>query len=439
MLRLLRSLQQILLFIVSSIVADPELPGGGFTSSEFDRDSVQLVADKITDPAKRRAQIRGFTPFHTAFTRSQGVGPLFTNSSCGGCHVNNAKGPVDVLARGPFGSSAVVRIGFLNQNGTLRPLREWNGQIPLGDKRLIRDLGIKLNRVRAGQVTLSNGRTVTLYRHSVSLNPRTSRLKRMLTPRRGEKLVTAIRVSPAMVGMGLLEAIPKEFILARADPTDRDGDGVRGSLNIVRDIDGRRKIGRFGFRGQHASLLRQIAFAFFAEMGLENKYFKLRREEISEQTLQEVLAYLKYAGVPSVRIQNRDRFLAGYEVFKRIGCETCHASNIQTSGHPEEEFNGETISPFTNLLLHDLGRGMCDPFTDGAAGPCDWRTAPLWGLGLSRIENGSAGTHFLHDGRARSLEEAILWHRGEAENSRRAFIGLSPEELDLLLEFLSSL
>lgn len=428
-----------ILIFYQFLFALPELPGGGFTSDFSDRDSVQLPAPKITNPAKRARQIAGFVPFHTSFSRREGLGPLFSNSSCGGCHLNNFKGPVDIEAKGEFGSSAVLRIGFLGSDGKVRKFREWNGQVPLGDKRFVRDLGIKVSRISVGKVTLSDGKVVNLSKYEVRLNPRRNSLKRKLTPRRGEKLLLSIRVSPPMIGMGLIEAIPEDVILAWADPNDADGDGIRGRVNYVKDIDGVTKVGKFGLKAQHPSLMRQIAFAFFMEMGLENEYFKRSKVEVSETTLREVFDYLKYAGVPKPVFTSRERYSEGYQVFKRLGCESCHKANIQIFGNEEEEFNNELISPFSDFLLHDLGSKMCDPFKDGRAHECEWRTAPLWGLSANVRENGRVSRHYLHDGRARSLEEAILWHEGEASLARRNFIELSREERQLLLDFLNSL
>lgn len=424
---------------VCPIWSSPDNPGGGFTSEFFNRDSVQLPAPKILDPGKRASQISGFIPFHSSFTRRRGLGPLFTNSSCGGCHLNNAKGPVDVQAQGVFGSSTVVMIGFRKPDGKIRPLREWNGQIPLGDKRFVRDLGIQLKRIKDESFTLSNGRRVTLYKNVITLNPRTRALRRKLSPQRGERLVMSLRISPPMVGMGLIEALPSGVILNRADPFDNDRDGIKGFVNLVKDVDGNTKIGRFGFKSQHPSLERQIGFALFAEMGIENKYFKKSKKEISDLTFKELVDYLKYAGIPKPRIQNRERFLQGYDIFVRIGCEKCHASNLTITGYEEPEFNDETISPFSDFLLHNLGAKMCDDFSQGLASGCDWRTTPLWGLGLSGIENGRQGRHFLHDGRAKSIEEAILWHGGEGHSAKNQFLGLNADELNLLLEFLRSL
>lgn len=414
-----------------------EFPADRWTSSFSDKDAIQLPAPAVTDPAKRSKQLVGFIPFHSSFSRTQGLGPHHTNSSCGGCHVNNLKGPIDILGKGHFGSSAVVKIGFQTRNGVIKPIKQWGFQIPLSNSRLAVDLGVKLVWVPV-RARLINGVDVSLRRPEIRLKPRKRLYKRLLKPLKGERLVTALRVSPQLIGQGLLEKIPEEIILAREDPLDSDGDGIKGKAVFVKDENRVTRLGRFGFQAQFASLLQQTAFAFKAEMGLENKFFG-NKIEVSERTLSEVVAYLKYAGVPKPVAANQAKFEEGKHVFKRIGCEKCHSMDLQIQSSDEPEFSNLVISPLSDLLVHDLGKGLCDPFASDARGRCRWRTSPLWGLSLSKRENSRAGGHFLHDGRARSIEEAIFWHQGTAKEVLDNFVLLLEDEKEALIYFLNNL
>jgi CxxC motif-containing protein (DUF1111 family) len=414
-----------------------EFPADRWTSSFSDKDAIQLPAPAVTDPAKRSKQLLGFIPFHSSFSVTQGLGPYQTNSSCGGCHVNNLKGPIDILGRGIFGSSAVVKIGFQTRNGVIKPIKHWGFQIPLSNSRLAVDLGVKLVWVPV-RVRLINGVDVTLRRPEIRLKPRKALYKRLLRPLRGERLVTALRVSPQLIGPGLLEKIPEEIVLVREDHFDSDGDGIKGKAVFVKDENGVTRLGRFGYQAQFASLMQQTAFAFKAEMGLENRFFG-NKIEVSDRTLSEVVAYLKYSGVPKPVATNQTKFEEGKHVFRRIGCEKCHSMDLQIQSSDEPEFSNLVISPLSDLLVHDLGKGLCDPFASDARGRCRWRTSPLWGLSLSKRENSRAGGHFLHDGRARSLEEAIFWHQGTAKEVLDNFVLLSEDDKEALIYFLNNL
>jgi CxxC motif-containing protein (DUF1111 family) len=313
------------------------------------------------------------------------------------------------------------------------------------------------------------------------------------------------RVAGPVFGSGLLEAIPESQILAYADPDDADGDGISGRPNQVWDVLAKQvRLGRFGLKANQPSLLQQLASAYTGDMGLTNTLFprepctpgqricQSQEPGVNQDTkdtdtpalnLALMEFYLRTLAVPQRRNANSASVLAGKRVFHALGCAACHRPSFETGElegsrlgrveglwlHPEVEpvtaVSGQTIWPYSDLLLHDMG-GDCEPIRreDASATACDagpdcawvqrctgladgrpdylangreWRTPPLWGIGLVKVVNRNAG--FLHDGRARTLLEAILWHGGEAENSRRQFELSSPEERRALISFLMSL
>jgi CxxC motif-containing protein (DUF1111 family) len=260
----------------------------------------------------------------------------------------------------------------------------------------------------------------------------------------------SLRVPPAVFGLGLLEAVPEQEIVGFADPEDADDDGVSGKVQQVRDPQTRRTaLGRFGWKASQPSLAAQTAAALAHDLGVANTLFSTRvsdgatnrdvsEPEIGKSELSAIVLYLRALAVPARRQWTEPVVLRGEALFSTIGCSDCHRRRLttgQVAGWPE--LTRQTIHPYTDLLLHDMGPQLADEVADGLALGGEWRTPPLWGLGLLRTVSGPAG--LLHDGRARSSEEAILWHGGEAEGSRNRFVALPRKERDALLEFLASL
>jgi CxxC motif-containing protein (DUF1111 family) len=269
------------------------------------------------------------------------------------------------------------------------------------------------------------------------------------------------RVAPPMIGMGLLEAIPEADIIALADPDDRDGDGISGRPNQVWSAsDGRVMLGRFGWKAGASSVAMQSANAFAGDIGLSSALApeawgdctarqphcrdapdgRDAREgiEVTKQMLDLVVFYARNLAVPARPDAGAKQVLAGKRVFHAAGCAACHRPSFTTRADaigPEQ--SGQKIWPYTDLLLHDMGEGLADNRPEGAADGREWRTAPLWGLGLTETVSGH--TLLLHDGRARNLLEAILWHGGEAEAARQKVIALPKAEREALLAFLRSL
>jgi CxxC motif-containing protein (DUF1111 family) len=266
-----------------------------------------------------------------------------------------------------------------------------------------------------------------------------------------------------MIGLGLLEAIPAADILALADPDDSDGDGISGRPNIVWspefDIP---MLGRFGLKAGAATVREQSAGAFAGDMGLSNplhpdpwgdctavqadcRIAPHGQEpgardglEVDASSLDLVTFYSRNLGVPARRKVDDPEVLRGKEIFYQSGCTGCHQPKFVThrlGGQPEQSF--QLIWPYSDMLLHDMGEGLADNRPEARATGREWRTAPLWGIGLTQAVSGH--TRFLHDGRARSLLEAILWHGGEAEQAREAVIALPKPDRDALISFLESL
>ncbi|BCP67258.1 di-heme oxidoredictase family protein [Thermus thermophilus] len=227
------------------------------------------------------------------------------------------------------------------------------------------------------------------------------------------------RIAPPVFGAGLLEKVPEAAILALEDPQDQDGDGISGRAARLEG-----GLGRFGWKASTTSLLEQSALAYREDMGLSTPLFPEEgRAEVSEEELERVTFYVAHLAVPAPRHLPED--LRGKRLFREVGCASCH----------RERLGG--LPAYTDLLLHDMGEALADGVAEGAASPAEWRTPPLWGIGLTRKVLGEEV--YLHDGRAQSLEEAILWHGGEAEEAKRRFMALPKADREVLLRFLRGL
>lgn len=270
------------------------------------------------------------------------------------------------------------------------------------------------------------------------------------------------RVAPQMIGLGLLEAIPAQDILAWADPDDLDGDGISGRPNIVWSVvHGAPMLGRFGLKAGNPTVLEQTAGAFAGDIGISSPIHPngwgdcTDRQtacidavhggdpeqdgfEIDQIGLDLVTFYGQNLAVPARRDVDDPEVLRGREVFYETNCTGCHRPNYVThriEGDPAQSF--QLIWPYTDMLLHDMGAGLADGRPEARASGTEWRTPPLWGMGLTQQVSGH--TYFLHDGRARSLLEAVLWHGGEAQAQRDAVVAMPPEDRVALIRFLESL
>ena len=259
----------------------------------------------------------------------------------------------------------------------------------------------------------------------------------------------SVRLTPPLVGLGLLEAISELDILIHADQDDLDGDGISGKPQIVKDpLTGQSRLGRFGYKAGQATVRFQIAGALNSDMGVttsiqpyldgEEKEEEEPDPELSDESLLNMTRYVSSLGVPPRRNVDAEDVQRGEKLFETIGCARCHVPMWKTSKyHPQAELRSQTIWPYTDLLLHDMGKELADEMTEGKATRREWRTPPLWGIGATAGVSG--GEAYLHDGRARTLEEAILWHGGESAQSNVKFRELSEADRLAVIAFLKSL
>ena len=247
-----------------------------------------------------------------------------------------------------------------------------------------------------------------------------------------------VRVAPAVIGMGLLEAIDPADIEALADPDDEDGDGISGRVHYVTDPEtGEVVVGRFGWQAAQATVLSQTSSAFENDLEILTPLLSGPAAEIDEATAELASFYAEGLAVPARRDGADPDSIAGAATFESIGCASCHTPTFTTADVQLAPLSKQIIWPYTDLLLHDMGVDLASDHTQGEAARTEWRTPPLWGLGLHGTVNGD--TTLLHDGRARNVHEAIVWHGGEAAAIRDAYLDLSDEERAELLIFLSNL
>ncbi len=288
----------------------------------------------------------------------------------------------------------------------------------------------------------------------------------------GTPALFSARIAPRLVGVGLLEAISESTILALADENDANSDGISGKAQLSEDpLTGETRLGRFGWKAATSSVKHQVAGALNTDMGVMTSVLPnpdcgsnqlqcgSSGVELADDDLNNLVKYISLLGIRPQRDYNDAEVLQGKSVFNSIGCVKCHTDTLHTSEfHPLAELRDQTIHPYTDLLLHDMGEGLADNLGEGQATGAEWRTTPLWGLGLAACVNGGVagstgsvpfGTDggefctpvhsYLHDGRARSIEEAILWHGGESQASKQAYQSSSAGDKNALLRFLHSL
>ncbi len=267
-----------------------------------------------------------------------------------------------------------------------------------------------------------------------------------------EDILVSPRIAPPVFGLGLIEAIALNDIIAYADPLDANADGISGKVNMVWDFELNTKVlGRFGWKASQPTLLQQTAAAYQNDMGITNPLFTSETcegqiqcdslgddPEVDLKILLAATFYPQSLAVPARRNVEYKNVMDGKILFASLGCNNCHRPTYTTGVHREHAFlSNQKIFPYTDLLLHDMGEGLADHRSDYLANGNEWRTPPLWGIGLTYTVGGHQ--NYLHDGRARSLEEAIMWHGGEGQASKNAFRNLTNEERQDVIAFLESL
>ena len=450
------------------------LPGGTTTSRKkvnrnaFSHSSANMAFDKELDFKVGNGLFKKLWVSSPASTKaSDGLGPLYNARSCQRCHLKDGRGhPPAANWPDDNAVSMLLRLSIPPRTAAERAALASHRKLTIDEPTYggqLQDFSIQGHRAEGRihivyeeiPVTLADGEVVSLRRPTYSveapgfgaLHPET-----MLSP----------RVASPMIGLGLLEAIDEADILALADPEDADGDGISGKANRVWSLEaGRAMLGRFGWKAGQPSLRQQIAAAFSGDIGIATTLFPAaagdctaaqsdcraaptgnsdRHDgvEASDKVLDVVLFYTRNLAVPARREIDDPEVLAGKALFYGSGCIACHRPKFVTAERPDmPEQSGQLIWPYSDLLLHDMGEGLADHRPEGEASGREWRTPPLWGIGLTEAVNGH--TQFLHDGRARNLLEAILWHGGEAEGAKQAVVSMSREERNALLRFLSTL
>ena len=354
--------------------------------------------------AQKEQLLRGDAAFKETFTKATGLGPLFVSTSCVSCHTGDGKGhPFTTLTR--FGQFDSTGNQFLAMGGPQLQDRAIPGHTP---------------------ETIPSGASASKF-----------------TP-------------PANTGLGFIDAVTDADILALADLNDADGDGISGTPNWIalksfvtpRDgsvVNGGRHIGRFGKKAGAYDLLQQTAAAYNQDMGITSIFEPFdtysgneAEPEVSMNTVHDVVFYLRTLKAPVQRNMNSADVVAGKTLFVQAECSKCHVPELKTGYSPIAGLSYKTFAPYTDLLMHDMGAGLDDGYTEGNAKTYEWRTPALWGLGLSK--NSQGGEYFLlHDGRAHTIEEAILLHGGEATRSRNKYQALTTIEQQKLITFLESL
>ena len=382
-------------------------------------------------------------------TGRDGLGPLFNMRSCSSCHLRDGRG--ELPAEGSPLRSAILRLGIpgVDERNGIPPEPVYGSQFQGLAIPKAKPEGDAIVHYEFTTEIFADGTKIQLSKPIVSL---THLNYGPLHP----ELLTSLRIAPAIHGGGLLEAIPESAILAQADPDDADGDGISGKANHGWDVrSGQRRIGRFGWKANQPDLMQQVAAAFRDDIGITSDIFPEEsttatqaaslgnladggKPELDALKLEAVTFYCQTLAVPAPRNQDDPQVLRGATLFREAKCSACHTPTWVTS--PDAvipQLAGQEIHPFTDLLLHDMGPGLADARPDFEAGGSEWRTPPLWGIGLNQTVNGRV--NFLHDGRARTLLEAIMWHDGEAAASRQHVRQMSAADRAALLAFLNSL
>ncbi|WP_137819923.1 di-heme oxidoredictase family protein [Pseudomonas sp. 2FG] len=384
-----------------------------------------------------------------------GLGPLFNTNACQGCHIKDGRGhppsaeavnAVSMLVRLSIPAGA-EQAQILQRQGVL-PEPVYGGQL--------QDMAIP-GVAPEGKVRVDYRSVPVRLRDGSSVELRQPRLQ-ISQLGYGElhpDTQLSARIAPPMIGLGLLEAIPEAAILANAAAQNAKAQGVSGRPNYVwDDAQAQTVLGRFGWKAGQPTLNQQNVHAFAGDMGLTTSLRPLDDcsatqtacraaakggvPEVSDYILAQVLFYSRNLGVPARRRVDDLQVLAGKGLFHQAGCQQCHTPQFSTAADAAEpELANQLIRPYSDLLLHDMGAGLADNRPEFQASGSEWRTPPLWGIGLTETVNGH--TQFLHDGRARNLLEAILWHGGEAEAAKQHVLTFDAEQRAALLAFLNSL
>ena len=458
-------------FLWNGVQANPNLPGGqGSVSTtpfaSFMSPATNLSADEITLFYSGRALAhQPWVKAPSSTTARDGLGPIYNARTCLACHINGGRGlmPIESSSRLVQG---IVRLSVPGSDvikGVI-PDAHYGDQLQTQSIALAHQLG--LTQFNAEDVrpeanvyidwstqtfTYDDGQTIELRKPKL-------RFENLAYGKLGDDIQLSLRNAPAIIGGGLLEQIPEQAIIQNVTEQSRHK-VISGRLNKAwNPATNQSEIGRFGWKANKPNLLVQTAAAFHGDMGISNPLFPNQpcmstqinclqavngndKEgvEINEKLLQQVTFFVQHIGVPSAaKPKNKRRYQLGKKLFAKLDCVVCHTPSYTTKKSSQfPALSEQKIWPYTDLLLHDMGEALADGRTDFLANGREWKTPPLWGIGLSKQVNGSQ--LLLHDGRARSVEEAIIWHSGEAQSSKLKFTRLSQSQRQALIYFVESL
>ena len=413
------------------------------TSNSFSTPANNLSADELS------THLDGDFQFEQAFvtapaTVNGGIGPIFNNTSCVACHPKDGRAPFPDDINALSGFFLRTSIPGVSDNGG--PIPTPNFGLQLQNQAIFNytreaKFGVTYTSIVE---TLADGTQITLQKPTYSIIESYIDFP--------SNALISPRLASPVFGLGLLEAISESTILANQDIYDGDGNGISGKANYVYDaISGTTTLGRFGWKANTATILEQSAGAYNHDMGITTYLFSSETgyeqtngndgygddPEITKEILDQVVFYCQTLAVPGPRDLDDETVRIGAKIFEDINCAKCHIPSMTTGVSDISVLSNQTIYAYTDMLLHDMGDDLADNRPDFLATGNEWKTRPLWGIGLTQVVNGH--TDFLHDGRAKSITEAILWHGGEALNSKNSFKKLSKENRTALLKFINSL
>lgn len=448
-----------------------ELPGGAATHAKvinrdvFSHFSANMSFAKEMDFKVGNGFFRRLWVTAPSSTKAaDGLGPLFNARACQNCHLKDGRGHVP--ADGEEGVSLFLRLSIPPQSedqktaiaqgrANIVPEPTYGGQLQNFAIAGHAAEGRMTIRYQEIPVALSGGEKASLRQPSYAISDLG------YGPLHPQTLISP-RVAPPMIGLGLLEAIAEDSLIAHADPDDKDGDGISGRAKMIwGQEEGKLMLGRFGWKGGNPTVKQQSADAFNGDIGLSNPLFPANSGdctgaqkacldaphggddqyagfEVPTNVLDLVSFYSRNLAVPKRRDASDAQVLRGKQVFNQTGCASCHTPSHKTAQRADmPEQSDQLIWPYTDLLLHDLGDGLADNRPEGMASGSEWKTPPLWGIGLTQVVSGH--TQLLHDGRARNTLEAILWHGGEAQAARDKVVSMPKADRAALIRFVNSL
>lgn len=451
------------LMLISTSALAYDVKSGGDTSVKKDGANAYSLPSGNLPMTKRLDFSVGNSFFRNPWVQApastdarDGLGPLFNTNGCQNCHIKDGRGhPPE--ANDTHAVSMLVRLSIPAMTPEQKKAYIKDGVIPeptYGGQ--LQDFALQ-DQTPEGQIKITYTDVPVKFTDGTEVVLRKPKLE-ITDLGYGDMhpdTQFSARVAPPMIGLGLLESIPDATLEAWADEQDKNADGISGKTNRVWDVQKNDfAIGRFGWKAGQPTLMQQNAAAFNGDVGLTSRLFPNEnctsrqslcadlpnggKPEVSDKILNFVEFYSQHLAVPIRRNVNDEQVVLGQKLFASAGCESCHKTNVKTAkreGLPA--LSEQTIHPYTDMLLHDMGEGLADHRPEYLASGTEWRTPPLWGIGYTQEVNGH--TYFLHDGRARNLMEAVLWHGGEAEAAKSKVLTFNQKERDALIAFLNSL